>query len=174
MTTETAPKREQSGLPLWVKILIGFSLIGFTALLVGGMVLIGSLRSEKPPIFLEHPQPTTTAEIESVARIDIPDTASNIRAAAGGFQDRYIHVRFDLPPADLERFLTATKYTPTLTEGGSILFQQSIEPQEAWWQPHSATRFLSGRSFVDGISQTVLVDISNPALYTVYVATFET
>lgn len=165
-------KPEQHGLARWVKVLIGLSLIGFAALAIGGYALLATFRDQ--PFFLEQAQPSTTAEIASIARISIPASASNIHAHAAGFQDRYIYVRFDLPPADLNSFLGVTRYTPAVSESSAIPFQESIEPDETWWKPRSATRFLSGTNFVDGISQSVLIDISNPELYIVYVSTFET
>lgn len=175
MTKAKAPSPSEShGLPRWVKILIGLSLIGFVGLAVSGIGLIAFLRSSSDPLFLEHPQPASTAEIEAIARINIPERARNIHAQSGGFQDRYIHVRFDIDPADLESFLGATRYTPIVSEGQDIPFQQSIEPDESWWQPRLAKTFLSGSGFVDGINQAVLVDTSNPDVYIVYVATFET
>lgn len=165
---------ERKGLPTWVKLMIGLSLAGFALLVLGGLALISFMSNNSDPVFLENPQPSTTAEIESLARIDIPASASNIHAQAGGFQDRYIHVRFDLPPADLNSFLGATRYTPAVSQSTDIPFQQSLEPNQNWWQPAMAKSFLAGAGFVDGISQSVLIDTTNPELYIVYVQTFET
>jgi hypothetical protein len=162
------PKRT---IPRWVWIVVALSVAGFAALVCGGFLLVGAIGSLGG---LSQPQPQTTAEIEALARIVIPPGATNIHAEAGGFQDRFIHVRFDIAPGELDTFLFGTRYTPAIGDNGAVPFQQSIEPQADWWQPRAASTYKSGSGFVDGVSQSVLIDTSNAERYVVYVATFET
>jgi hypothetical protein len=115
----------------------------------------------------------TAAQIENIGRIQLPPSAAGIQARAGGFQDRYIYIRFDMLPADLDTFLQATRYTPSISPTGVIPFQ-SIAPDTPWWRPQDAQRFEAGKNFVDGISQSVLVDMTSMDRYIVYVQTFET
>ena len=117
----------------------------------------------------------TAAQIENIARIKLPPSAAGVHALAGGFQDRYIFVRFDIDRADLPA-LAADKHWPALDSSGAagLPFQPGLEPDREWWAPRQAKRFASGSSFVDGIAQAVLVDMTDPNRYIVYVQTFET
>ena len=115
----------------------------------------------------------TTAQIESIGRIQLPPSAAGIQARAGGFQDRFISIRFDMLPAELDAFLKATRYTPSISPTTELPFQ-SISNDAPWWRPQDAQRFEAGQNFVDGISQTILVDMTNLERYIVYVQTFET
>ena len=144
---------------------------GFAALACGGFVLIGAAGLQGG---LSQPQAHTTAEIEALARIVIPPGATNIHAEDGGFQDRFIHVRFDIVPGELDTFLSGSRYTPNVGDGGEVPFQHSIEPKAEWWRPRAASTYKSGSGFVDGVSQAVLIDTSDSERYVVYVATFET
>ena len=73
----------------------------------------------------------------------------------------------------LESCLRSTRYTPAIGPTSEIPFQ-SLAEEAPWWRPQDAQRFEAGTNFVDGISQAVLVDITNTQRYVVYVQTFET
>jgi hypothetical protein len=162
--------KERRRFPRWVLALAVLCVAGCAGLVCGGYVLLRLLGEAAP---LEGPQPATNAEIEALARITLPPGATNIHAQAGGFQDRYIHVRFDIPAAELDAFLAASRYTPAL-DMAVVPFQQHLEPKAVWWQPRNAARFRAGSAFSGGISQSLLVDTSDPERYVVYVQTFET
>jgi hypothetical protein len=137
------------------------------------MALLGLRWLASNPLLGGYQEDLTTAQIESIGRIALPPTASGIQARAGGFQDRFISIRFDMAPADLEPFLRSTRYTPSISPTAEVPFQ-SIDVDAPWWRPQDAKRFEAGANVVDGISQTVLIDMTNAQQYIVYVQTFET
>jgi hypothetical protein len=151
-------------------------LAGALTLLLIGCAIVGWLGLRwlgGNPLLSGYQEDLTPAQIEGIGRIKLPPSAANIHARAGGFQDRFIYIRFDVAPADLDSFLKATRYTPSIAPATQMSFQ-SIAPDAPWWRPQDAKRFEAGDGFVDGISQTVLVDMTDAERYIVYVQTFET
>jgi len=125
------------------------------------------------PLLGGEQEDLTRAQIESIGRIQLPPSAAGVQARAGGFQDRFISIRFDMLPAELDAFLKATRYTPSISPATTMPFQ-SISVDAPWWRPQDAQRFEAGQNFVDGISQTILVDMTSAERYIVYIQTFET
>ena len=141
--------------------------------LLGAAGLLGAaLLSGDNPLTSSGQENLSRAEIASLARVTLPAGASNVHALAGGFQDRFIHLRFDLPASDLPALVAAQGWPP-LTPGGVVPFQASLEPQRPWWQPRQAERFLVGGGAVANTNQSVLIDITDPNTSVVYLATFE-
>lgn len=158
--------------PLWLKLGCG---IGVAVILLGVLAFAGLVWLLQADFSLgEDTENLTVAQIESVGRIKLPPSARNVHGFQRGFQDRFIHIRFDIDPDELA-LLSGTRYWPALDETGAlgVPFQQSIEPNKAWWQPRQAQRFYSGHGGSDNIAQSVLVDVTDPNNYIVYVATFE-
>jgi hypothetical protein len=139
-----------------------------SAAIVLGMLLAGAMAD-----FGGETEDLSRAQIEAIARIRIPPGAMNIHARAGGFQDRYIHVRFDIVPAELDGFLRSS-LLPTPPAAQEWPFQSHMEPDRPWWRPANAEEFVAGSTFVNGISQAILIDTTDPARLIIYVATFET
>jgi hypothetical protein len=154
---------------LWIWLLAGLA----AALLACWVVAVLLLRSLDGPFLNDIQENLTRSEIENLARITIPPDATNVHALAGGFQDAYISVRLDLPAESLPA-MAVTRYWPTLTPNAEVTFQSGMMPDRPWWRPGEAQSFLAGSNFVDGISQTVLVDTTDPSRVVVYVQTFET
>jgi hypothetical protein len=166
---QTSP--QPTARPRWI-----WWLVGAVACLVIGCAVVSLLGLRwlgSNPLFGDEQENLTTAQIESIGRIKLPPSAGSIQARAGGFQDRFISIRFDMLPAELDAFLQATRYTPSISPTTEISFQ-SISDDAPWWRPQDAVRFEAGENFVDGISQSVLVDMTNPERYIVYIQTFET
>ena len=153
--------------PRWIWWLIGAAACAVVISLVGWRWLRDN------PLLGGEQENLTIAQIESIGRIQLPPSAAGIHARAGGFQDRFILIRFDMLPAELAAFLKATHYTPAISSTTEVPFQ-SISDGAPWWQPQEAQRFEAGQNFVDGISQSVLVDMTSMERYIVYVQTFET
>jgi hypothetical protein len=157
--------------PRWLWWLAGALAVG-----VAGCAIVGVLGWRwlaASPLFSSYQEDLTTAQIESIGRVKLPPSAAGIQARAGGFQDRFISIRFDMAPAELESFLRSTRYTPAIGPTSEIPFQTLAE-DAPWWRPQDAQRFQAGTSFVDGISQSVLVDTTDAERYVVYIQTFET
>jgi hypothetical protein len=165
------PSQQPAARPRWLRWLLG----GIAILSIACVAAIGLLwlSVRDSPLLGGYQEDLTTQQIEGIGRIKLPPSAAGVHARAGGFQDRYIHIRFDITPADLEPFMKGTRYTPSIGPAKAIPFQ-SIAPDAPWWRPQDAQRYQAGVNFVDGISQTVLVDMTNPGRYIVYVQTFET
>ena len=151
-------------------------LVGAVACLVLGCAIVGLVGWRwlaNNPLLGDQEENLTTAQIENIGRIQLPPSAAGIQARAGGFQDRFISIRFDMLPVELDAFLKATRYTPAISPTAKLPFQ-SIAVDAPWWRPQDAQRFEAGENFVDGISQSVLVDMTSAERYIVYVQTFET
>jgi hypothetical protein len=165
------PSPQPTARPRWLWWLIG-ALAGFIVVcaIIG---VLGWRWLASSPLLGGEQENLTKAQIESLGRIQLPPSAAGIHARAGGFQDRFILIRFDMLPAELDAFLKATRYTPSISTATTIPFQ-SISNDAPWWRPQDAQRFEAGENFVDGISQTILVDMTSAERYIVYVQTFET
>jgi len=165
------PTTQPRARPRWLWWLVGAVAglaIGCTIIGLVGLHWLGD-----NPLLGGEQANLTKAEIENIGRIQLPSSAAGIQARTGGFQDRYISIRFDMAPADLDAFLRATRYTPSIGPTAAIPFQP-IAPDAPWWRPQDAKRFEAGQNFVDGISQSVLVDMTSTERYIVYIQTFET
>lgn len=151
-------------------------LIGATAGLVLACALFGVVGWRwlgDNPLLGGAQENLTPDQIERIGRIQLPASAAGIQARAGGFQDRFISIRFDMQPSELDAFLKATRYVPSIGPTTELPFQ-SLSNDVPWWRPQDAQRFEAGSNFVDGISQSVLVDMTSAERYIVYVQTFET
>ncbi|MEO7913486.1 MAG: hypothetical protein ABIV47_27865 [Roseiflexaceae bacterium] len=162
---------QPSARPRWLWWLIGVVLSFVVVCAIIGVVGWRWLASNS--LLGDEQEKLTTAQIENIGRIQLPPSAAGIQARAGGFQDRFISIRFDMLPKELDVFLKATRYTPSISPTTELPFQ-SISDDAPWWRPQDAQRFEAGENFVDGISQTVLVDMTSTERYIVYVQTFET
>jgi hypothetical protein len=166
---QTPPK--PNARPRWL-----WWLVGAVVCLVLGCAVVGVVGWRwlaSSSLLGDEQENLTTDQIERIGRIQLPPSAGGIHARAGGFQDRFISIRFDMPPAELDAFLKATRYTPAISPSTKLPFQ-SISADVPWWRPQDAQRFAAGENFVDGISQSVLVDMTSSERYIVYIQTFET
>ena len=160
-------RRNQRWLPWAIGALV--ALVGICALL--GWMGWRALRAN--PLVSDAQENLTAAQIESIGRIKLPPSAANVEARAGGFQDRFISIRFEMAPSELEQFLLGTPNMPAIAPATELPFQSLGEPPP-WWRPEQAQRFAAGKSFVDGISQALVVDMTDAARFVVYIQTFET
>ena len=129
-----------AGHPRWLWWLLGgIAVLGLGCVAIGLLLL--SVRDN--PLLGGYQEDLTTAQIEGVGRIKLPPSAGGVHARASGFQDRFIHIRFDMAPADLEAFLKGTRYTPSVGPAKAVPFQP-IAPDAPWWRPQDALRFEAG------------------------------
>jgi hypothetical protein len=162
---------QPSARPRWLWWLAGTIAVAVAACALVGWLGLRWLTND--PLLGGYQENLTTAQIESLGRIKLPPSAAGLQARAGGFQDRFISIRFDMAPAELDSFLRSTRYTPAIGPTTAVPFQ-SLAEDAPWWRPQDAQRFEAGTNFVDGISQSVLVDVTDAQRYVVYVQTFET
>lgn len=148
-------------------LIIGGALVVLLLAFVAFSVLVFSIGGLGGPT-----RNMTPEQAAALARVTLPPSAHNVEYIDGGFQDRFIHLRFDMDAAELDSFLRGTFVAPPLTDT-DVPFQASLEPDESWWQPRNASTFKSGGGSRNGVYQSLLVDMTNAQTYVVYVATFE-
>jgi hypothetical protein len=131
---------------------------------------------KETPILTELAQ-LSVVEIEKIARVKIPSSASDIRTyAETGWMDDVALIRFNLPSADLNFFLESHNFKNLKQGHWSI---QNAPPSVTWWPRREINSTLpialywgDTHSF-PSFSQSVLVDKSIEDIYTVYLQYFE-
>lgn len=121
------------------------------------------------------PTPQYTIEdAERIARIKIPADAYEVQVyTVTGWMDDLALIRFKLPPDRLQPFLEEIGFQH-LEKGKWTL--QDFYPNPEWWPQQSQlpnSSYLGGERDFPGYAQSILVDISNPDVYTVYFQCFE-
>jgi hypothetical protein len=159
----------------WLSIFLMLLVAG--TLLVGGLYLLRYLARDWID---DVNQNLDNATIEDYTRIKLPTPATNIRGFSERGQDRITYVKFDLPPTNLSACLKAAGYSAALTpQYMPNQFDNTYLSHEInWWQSNQAKIF-AGASFRappapadKGMQENVLVDQTNPQLYTVYFMNF--
>lgn len=107
--------------------------------------------------------------LEANTEIRFPPSAREIRAHTEGFREISTLVRFTMSPADLPQFLDST-----LCSVPPALADPSLQPRgvgaPSWWRPMDAERLQECLGERVDFYQHVLVDVSNPNTYIVYVS----
>jgi hypothetical protein len=125
-----------------------------------------------------QPVPTDMSEISAIegnAEIKIPVNARNIYALTTGFRDIDIFVRLDIEPDELPEFMQNTICDNTLIEIDPKM-QKKKAMELDWWVPNNA-KILKSCTGIKTISQnqhiqqSILIDMTNPMSYIVYVST---
>jgi len=127
------------------------------------------------------------SDVENWGRLSMPSSAQDVRAYVDpGGLDAIVVLTFKLPKADLESFLANAGYTGELQPVEDELsaaafflgFSQYLQgwPSDAEWEElvTDPTLKLMGQDVdEDGFHRSVLVDETDPELYTVYLVHFE-
>lgn len=161
----------------------GLRPISRAILLLGGglllilMVLVGFALWDLD-VFGSGQEDVDAAALEKLTGLTLPASASGLRSHVESWQDTIIHLRFELPSADLAAWQnTQTWDTPPAASPLSYPFETSPEwmARQDWWQPQQATSFQVGtlRSAL-GHYQHVLIDSSDPARTLIYIVSFDT
>ena len=133
---------------------------------------------------------TSTAsisDIEEFGRLTMPSSAHDVRAYVDpGGLDALVVLTFELPKADLSSFLAKAGYTAELqpvedglSAGAYFLgFSQYLQgwPSDAEWEGllTDSTRNLLGQEVSEpGFHRSILVDETDPEIFTVYLVHFE-
>jgi len=114
---------------------------------------------------------TDLSEIEANAGITFPQGAEDVRAHIEGFHDLSTWVRFSINPDELPSFVSHTACespveripAPSITRGPN---------DPSWWASPAPLEALSCTVNNENMFQTIYVDDSNPAKYTVYVIAY--
>lgn len=113
-------------------------------------------------------------DAERIARIKIPAEAYEVQIDVDmGWMDDLALIKFKLPSDRLQPFLEEIGFQH-LEKGKWTL--QDFYPNPEWWPQQaqlSQSSYLGGERDFPGYSQSILVDISNLDVYTVYFQCFE-
>ena len=125
-----------------------------------------------------QPVPTNTyqiAAIEGNAEIKIPPSAREIYSYTTGFREISIMARFTIKADELSAFMENTLCKEPLHQI-SPSAQRNHSNDQTWWEPNLASH-LEGCSSVKELSPTahvgqeILIDMTNPNNYIIYVST---
>ncbi len=116
-------------------------------------------------------------EVEKIARIKIPASASEIQVyAETGWMDNAALIKFTLLSDELDSFLEIHGFY-NLKEGYWSI--QNAPPSVDWWprvelnsKPPIAV-YLGERLHFPGFSQSILIDVTNEDFYVIYLQCFE-
>lgn len=136
-------------------------------LLIGCRVM--SHQVKETSLMTATPKQYSVEEVEKIARIEIPDAASEIQVDADtGWMDDAAWIKFALPPNELEFFLE--NYGFQLEEGYWSIQNTGLSWWPEWSPPSgpSIAKYMGGKRHFPGYSQSILVDVTNPDLYIVY------
>jgi hypothetical protein len=123
--------------------------------------------------YLKDWDPFTTDEadpatINANAQIELPPSTRDIHVRVSGFREISTHVRFAIDATDLPQFLDSTLCNEPLAPTNPA-FQEEGSGDLSWWRPGDAQRLQECVGKRTGFYQHVLVDVSNPDTYIVYV-----
>ncbi len=173
--------KESPARPKWsilVKIAIGFGAAIILACVICIIWISVALKNFDPFTTVSYqPVQTNIPEIKIIegnAEIKVPPSAREIYSYQGGFQEIFIMVRLTIDAKDLPQFLAGTRCTEPLYNV-SPSEQPSHSFGQSWWEPNLAgqlERCQGGRSSISArYRQEILVDITNPEYYIIYVST---
>lgn len=107
--------------------------------------------------------------LEGNTQTVIPASASGLHGIVNGSQQSITtHMRFEIPPSDLDKFMQSTGCTTPLVSA-DIRSQLQTYPQRDWWMPQKAQKYASCNAVTEKVIQLVFVDLTNPASDIVYV-----
>jgi hypothetical protein len=158
----------------WKKGLSAFALTLALGCLATVIWITWQLRDYEPftasDYYPSRPDSYEVSFIEGNADITLPPSAHDIYAYTTGFQDIFIKVRFSMRANELDEFMQSTLCQESLTQ---------MEPEQPstsdrtfdWWTPDQAGQLKGCTGSKDHSHQTVMIDMSNPSIYVVFVST---
>jgi hypothetical protein len=151
---------------------------GGLALLVIALAGFALYELGRADLFNSGTDDVAAAQLEQLTGITIPAGASGLRSHVESWQDTIVHLRFELPAAELPAWIAAQSWTTPPAAGPlAYPFTQTpewLERSGGWWQPQQASSFQLGSLGGAGSYQHVLIDTSDPARALVYVVSFDT
>jgi len=130
------------------------------------------------------PPPYSITDIETLARIEIPSSATDVQSYVDlGGMDSFVALRFLLPAAEMEDFLSDVGCTESLEPVAyvSTLFYGLDDKISGWPSRGQWKSILADKSHVlmgceqsaPGFSRKIIVDQSQTDIYTIYLIHFE-
>lgn len=111
----------------------------------------------------------TAAKIESFAKVTLPASARDIRAAGATSMDESLHASFVIDRGDLDAFVASADFANPL--------QQDYRPYaftEFGWHLDRIDDALGGRDERPGFGRELVIDLDKPDVATVYLVASET
>lgn len=104
------------------------------------------------------------------ADFEVPESAQNTEGYFEGFNNFSMYGKFDMDAADFEKFEANANCEVPFRPLNEIETRSrlNINSRFDWWQPSEQSLICTGRS--DGCGKTLVVDIADPTVYTVYVS----
>jgi hypothetical protein len=157
------PSRAPIPLQRWLPWLLGGLAAAFMVLGGGLWLLVRALDS---------PARVSNQTIEDVGRVHLPPSARDVQAALEGFQDRLLHLRFDMAAADLPSFESGLtcRLGPVSTAPPTALAGSLEAP---WWTPTRGHAWRACEGDAQWFHQSAAVEVSRPGRATVYLVVFE-
>jgi hypothetical protein len=158
----------------WKKALSVFALILALGCLVTTIRITWELRNYEPftarNYYPSRPDSYEVSFIEGNADITLPPSAYDIYAYTTGFQDIFIKVRFSMSSNELDEFMKSTLCHEPLRQ------MEPKQPSDSggtsdWWTPDQAKQLEGCTGSQDHSHQTVMIDMTNPSVYVVFVST---
>jgi hypothetical protein len=161
-------------IPSWKKGLSAFALILALGCCVAAIWIAWELRDYEPFTARDYypslPESDEVSHIESNADITLPQSAHDIYAYTTGFQDIFIKVRFSMSANELDDFMKGTLCQEPLrkTEPGR---PSASDGTSRWWTPDQVEQLQGCTGSKDHSHQEIMIDMTDPNVYVVFVST---
>jgi hypothetical protein len=119
-----------------------------------------------------QPVPTNMPELSAIegnAEITLPSSAHEIHAYTTGMRDIFIRVRFSMNASELSEFMDSTLCDQPLAK--STALQETTGNRFDWWVPNQAKYAEECSGEKEHSHQQIIIDMSDEAVYIVYVST---
>lgn len=108
--------------------------------------------------------------IESNVEIEFPPSAYDIYTYSTGLQELFTKVRFSMSADELNEFLESTLCQEPLKDIEPEQLPSSVGTTD-WWTPDQAEHLESCTGRKDHSHQTIIIDMTTPDVYIVFVST---
>lgn len=158
----------------WKKWLGAFALVAILGCLAVTAWVAWQVKNYEPftarSYYPSRPDSDTVSFIEGNAEIALPSSAHDIYAYTTGFQDIFVKVRFSMSADELDEFIASTLCQESLKEiqPGE---QSAADGTSEWWTPNQAEYLKGCTGSKTHSHQTVMVDMTDPSVYVVFVST---
>lgn len=111
-------------------------------------------------------------EVERFARVDLPDSAEEVRYQSASAVDTSVYLSFAAPAEDYEAFLTASDFRARPEPGHDAM--QAGAGEGLGWRLDDIQEFAGHEERVDGLVRQLLVDLDDPDRPVIHLHAFTT
>ena len=158
----------------WKKWLSTFVFILASSCLIASIWIIWQFKNYEPftarNYYPSLPDSYEVSAIEGNADIILPPSAHDIHVYTTGIQAIFIKVRFSMNASELDEFMESALCQEPLRR--MVVDQASIsDGTSEWWTPDQAKKLEGCAGSKDQSHQVVMIDMTNPGVYVVFVST---